>query len=225
MKNELYAYILAVHIAGGFSALLAGAILLSIQKGTPAHKKWGLIYYYGMAIVFFTTISMCTLRPENRNLWFLTAVAISSFYQAYTGRRRLRTRPSSTASTTDLLFLMLISVSALACAAAGIWFLTAEATFIGALFLFFALISAQAAVEDIRLFFTRKACKQALSLHISRMTGAYAATVTAFVVNAVPKYLPAETPMLVFLLLWIVPGTLIGFLGSRFAQKFKIQVK
>lgn len=224
MKNDLYNSILGVHVVGGFTALLSGVLILWLPKGTKTHKKWGLIYYYGMAVVFFTTLMLLALRPANQHLWFLSAVAISSFYQAYTGKRRLKFSTTARPSILDNAFLFLLSISALACLGAGLWFLMEETYFLGFLFLFFSVISSQAAAEDFSIFFLKKMQPKPVIQHISRMTGAYAATVTAFVVNAVPKYLPSETPMLVYIFLWTVPGTLIGILGSRMAKNVGLRL-
>ncbi|MFT4032356.1 MAG: hypothetical protein QM669_08040 [Siphonobacter sp.] len=52
----------------------------------------------------------------------------------------------------------------------------------------------------------------------------YAATLTAFIVNVVPRFMPTNTPAILFLISWILPGVLAGFaiarLNKYYRQKF-----
>jgi len=76
---------LAVHIAAGSSAFVLAPLALVTAKGGKAHRRWGKIYFWAMAVVAFTAIVMAIYRP----VLFLALVAIFSFYSAFAGYRVL----------------------------------------------------------------------------------------------------------------------------------------
>ena len=76
---------LAVHIAAGSSAFLLAPLALITAKGGKAHRRWGKIYFWAMAVVAVTAIVMSIYRPT----LFLALVAIFSFYSAFVGYRVL----------------------------------------------------------------------------------------------------------------------------------------
>jgi len=76
---------LAMHIAAGSSAFVLAPLALITAKGGKAHRRWGKIYFWAMAVVAFTAIVMAIYRP----VLFLALVAIFSFYSAFAGYRVL----------------------------------------------------------------------------------------------------------------------------------------
>lgn len=222
MKTQLYSAVLYFHIACGFTALATGLAVIIMKKGTRFHIRTGLIYFWAMAGVLVTTLTLLSLAPEKEHLWFLGAVAIISFYQTYTGRRMVQQKINGIiARPADWLALGLISIS-------GIWslFRAVESGIEGnhfrmGLFLFFAIIGIRSGWKDSQLYQGKHSSGKMLWLehHIGRMMGSYAATTTAFVVNVIPRHLPNDTHWFVFLALWILPGTIIGLLGGRFEKK------
>ncbi len=65
-----------------------GAMLTA--KGGRAHRRWGKIYFWLMAVVASTAVVLGLWRPVT----FLVLVAVFSFYSAFTGYRVLsRKRP------------------------------------------------------------------------------------------------------------------------------------
>jgi uncharacterized membrane protein len=222
MKTQLYSAVLYVHIACGFTALATGLAVIIMKKGTRFHVRTGLIYFWSMAGVLVTTMTMLCLAPEKEHLWFLGAVAVISFYQTYTGRRMVQQKSSGIfARPADWLALGFIAIC-------GAWslFHAIESEMEGnhfrmTLFLFFAVIGLRAALKDISLYNGKPTSGKTLWFehHISRMMGSYAATTTAFVVNVIPRHLPDDTHWSVFAALWVLPGVVIGFLGRRIGKK------
>jgi uncharacterized membrane protein len=76
---------LAVHVAAGTSAFVLAPLALITAKGGKAHRRWGKIYFWAMAVVAVTAMVMAIYRP----ILFLALVAIFSFYSAFVGYRVL----------------------------------------------------------------------------------------------------------------------------------------
>jgi uncharacterized membrane protein len=79
-----------IHIGAGLVALgMAPGAMLTV-KGGRAHRRWGKIYFWLMAVVSATAVVLALWRPVT----FLALVAIFSFYSAFSGYRVLsRKRP------------------------------------------------------------------------------------------------------------------------------------
>jgi hypothetical protein len=76
---------LGVHITAGASAFALAPIALLTAKGGKAHRRWGKIYFWAMAVVTVTALVMAIYRP----VLFLALVAVFSFYSAFVGYRVL----------------------------------------------------------------------------------------------------------------------------------------
>ena len=76
---------LAVHITAGGGAFVLAPIALVTAKGGKAHRFWGRIYFWCMAVVASTALVMAMYRP----ILFLALVAIFSFYAAFAAYRVL----------------------------------------------------------------------------------------------------------------------------------------
>jgi len=76
---------LAIHVAAGTSAFVLAPLALVTAKGGKAHRRWGKIYFWAMAVVAVTAMVMAIYRP----ILFLALVAIFSFYSAFVGYRVL----------------------------------------------------------------------------------------------------------------------------------------
>jgi uncharacterized membrane protein len=81
--TQLAKVLLSLHIAGGFTALVAGARAMLTRKGERYHLRSGRIYFWGMAVVAATALPLAILGSNI----FLLAVAILSFYLAFSGYR------------------------------------------------------------------------------------------------------------------------------------------
>lgn len=76
---------LTMHIAAGASAFLLAPLALIAAKGGRAHRFWGRVYFWAMAVVAATAMVMAIYRP----VLFLALVAVFSFYSAFAGYRVL----------------------------------------------------------------------------------------------------------------------------------------
>jgi len=76
---------LAVHITAGSGAFVLAPLALVTAKGSKAHRRWGKIYFWCMAVVGCTALVMALYLPT----LFLALVAIFSFYAAFAAYRVL----------------------------------------------------------------------------------------------------------------------------------------
>ena len=80
-----------IHISAGTLALVLAPLAMLTVKGGRAHRRWGQIYFWSMAVVAATAAVLALWRPQI----FLALLAVFSFYLAFTGNRSLwRKRPA-----------------------------------------------------------------------------------------------------------------------------------
>ncbi len=77
--------LLALHITCGIVAFLCAPVALATAKGGTTHRRWGKIYFWAMASVAFTALILSFALP----VYFLTMVAVFSFYSAFAAYRVL----------------------------------------------------------------------------------------------------------------------------------------
>ncbi len=77
--------LLGVHIAAGSTAFVMAPLALLTAKGGKAHRRWGKIYFWSMAVVASTAMVLAIYRP----VLFLALVAVFSFYAAFSAYRVL----------------------------------------------------------------------------------------------------------------------------------------
>src|SRR3954466_11170276 len=81
----LISFLRIVHITCGTIALIMAPLALATVKGGAAHRRWGKIYFWSMAVVAVTGLVTALYRP----IVFLALVAVFSFYAAYSAYRVL----------------------------------------------------------------------------------------------------------------------------------------
>lgn len=208
-SEGIYAALLALHVAAGSLALVAGLGAMVTRKGSLWHRRWGRSYFWAMATIATTSLTMSLLHE----LAFLFMVAIFSFYMCVSGYRTLYVRkPGQRASAVDYIAIVLALIAA---ASFIVWSVDASgalrwvARVFSGILGFFALVDGYRYLQPSR---DRMAWRYA---HMSRMLGAYIATTTAFaVVNL--KFLPP-------LVIWLAP-TVIGTVGiTVWITYYKIQ--
>lgn len=80
----------ALHVAAGLVAVIAGAVAMLSRKGRGRHSTFGSIYYWAMAAVFATAVALALARwAEDRHLFLL---AFAAFAAATFGRTAMRRR-------------------------------------------------------------------------------------------------------------------------------------
>ena len=74
-----------IHISAGTLALFVAPAAMLTVKGGRAHRRWGKIYFWSMAVVAATALVLGLWRPQI----FLALLAVFSFYMAFSGYRVL----------------------------------------------------------------------------------------------------------------------------------------
>ncbi|WP_326641214.1 hypothetical protein OIE67_16570 [Nonomuraea fuscirosea] len=79
---------LAVHIPAGLTCVISGAVAALTRKGGAAHRHFGRVYVWGLAVVFGTMTVMSAIRwRENAHLFFIGVVALAAGCAGYRDRR------------------------------------------------------------------------------------------------------------------------------------------
>jgi hypothetical protein len=81
--------LLFVHIAAGLTCVVTGAIGLLSRKARGRHPTLGEVYYWGLAIVFVTSVGMAALRwSEDSYLFALGSISFTAGSFGYLARKR-----------------------------------------------------------------------------------------------------------------------------------------
>lgn len=174
--NTWFPYVRVVHIAFGMIALFVAPAAMLTVKGGLAHRRWGKIYFWSMAVVAVTALVMSLYRP----IYFLALVAVFSFYFAFRGYRSA-IRKREPARAVDWIAAVIMLTGSLGLVGVGIHppahqFLPAPAVSI-----VFGLIGAAVGAGDIWRFLHPPTDRNAWwYAHMGGMIGSYIATVGAF---------------------------------------------
>jgi hypothetical protein len=227
ITNSIYEIVKIIHIICGFLALSTGLVPMFAAKGGKTHIFWGRIYYWAMFGVFITTVIFFVLYPTKVFYQFFLGIAILSFYNTFTGVRILKTKATGNApELIDWVAATVAAVCGLGMIILAILVYLKEANTLSILLSIFGLGILLTGIQDLRVF-AGKVPREKMHWffhHIARMMGSYAATVTAFCVNIVPRFLPENMPSFVQLILWIAPGVIIGTVANRWSKKYRNQM-
>jgi len=169
--------VLWTHIGAGVLALVAGGVALATEKGGRRHRRAGRGYVGAMAVVVATVVPLFAFEQSFFRT-FLLLVAVFSGYFAFSGYRALaRTRPSDEPTAADWAGAVVVAGACLALGAWGVAVLAGGDTF-GVVMAVFGAIGLALGAADLRAF-AAGADRAWLVNHLSRMVGAYIATVTA----------------------------------------------
>ena len=82
---------LAVHVAAGLAAVIAGAIAALTIKGSPRHIHAGRWFYRAITVVFATATILAAMRwRQDYHLFIIGAAAFTAATIGYQHRRRRR---------------------------------------------------------------------------------------------------------------------------------------
>ena len=221
------------HVVAGMLALVMGPLAMLTSKGGVNHRRWGKIYFWGMAWIFISVFALAFFRFS----FFLLVIAVFSFYQALTGYRALyRKQPDQGRGPTGFDWLS-AALSALFGAGFVAWgvlgLLNLQPTSLlpygtslpfSILGILFGLQSLNLAFVDMRSFSRKPDDKNWWwFFHMSRFGGAYIATVTAFVVQNISRYLPAQFAWVTWVAPALVGSPLLAAWIIYYRRKFAAQ--
>ncbi|WP_378174646.1 hypothetical protein [Aquimarina sp. SS2-1] len=194
-----------IHAFFGAIALVSGLISIIGKKGRFYHKKAGIVFSITMLISAAIAIPI-TLLPNHENL-LLHLLSIFTIYLVVSGNRVLRFKKNHILGITDILITSVMGVVFIGMVAVGIHHRLQEIPK-STLFLFFGGFGIMASIRDIKLYKTFKTNPTAyLSNHIGKMSGAYGAAVTAFLLAALNSstlwvWLTPSAITLLFVIYW-----------------------
>jgi uncharacterized membrane protein len=194
--------ILGVHIAAGATAFVMAPLALATAKGGKAHRRWGKIYFWAMAVVGSTALVLAIYRP----LLFLALVAIFSFYAAFSGYRVLFHKDlvkGGKVGWPDWLAAFLTFLAGLALFVLGIVKpVLVQNLAIPAMV--FGAIAMWLGIKSVRQFLHPPQDKMFWWFeHLTSMLASYIAAWTAFSVTTIGRFIPGGW------LIWVLP-TVIG---------------
>jgi hypothetical protein len=229
METLIFKYALVIHVICGFLSLVTGAVAMSVKKGGKTHHVAGLIFYWAMFGIFVTTVLFFVLYPEKIKYQFFLTIGIVSFYPNWSGKRMIQMKKGLSPTLTDKVAAFGIGISGLVMLGYAFYGFSngnIQDVF-QILFVIFGIVSLFNAYGDLKLYlgFQQAPKMHWFFAHAGKMTGAYAAAMTAFFVNIVPRYLPDNLPSAYQVATWVVPGILIGIVGNRISKKYKVKFK
>ena len=190
-------YLLVAHIFAGCISLIAAVFAVVSSKGKQAHILAGRTYFWGMAVIFLTTIPM-SISSSNV---FLFLIAIFSFYLAYAGMKFARNR-TGTANLFDWVAVGLMVFSGLAMwFLALVYFMNNNSQYIT--LTVFGFIAISLGYMDFRSYRNKSAIgKQRIARHLTNMLAGTIAVITAVLVTNL-----SIEPVFI---LWILPTIIIS---------------
>lgn len=219
-----------IHVICGGLSLISGFIAMQAKKGGKVHNKAGIVFYWSMFVIFVTTTLFFIMYPTNLKYQFFLGIGIVSFYPNWSGKRMLAMKKGLVPTITDKLMAWLIGVSGVFMIAYGIFLsINPSPNFSGLniLFFIFGSVSLANCYGDLKYYLGYVEAEKMhwFFAHGGKMIGAYSAAWTAFCVNIVPRYLPENLPGYVQIMTWVVPGVLIGIIGSRILKQYRVKMK
>lgn len=214
--------LLGVHIAAGTVSFVMAPIALATAKGGRAHRRWGSVYFWAMAVVASTAIVLSLYRP----ILFLALVAVFSFYAAFSAYRVLgqkgAVRGEATVNVADWAAAGITFTSSLALAACGL-LRPSLVQDLGIPAMIFGVLGMRLGAKDIwRFMYPPKEKMFWWYKHLQGMVGSYIAAWTAFLVVTVGRFVHAWW-------LWIVPTAIgvpaIALTTAYYKRKFLPKVK
>lgn len=192
--------LLVVHVLAGALSLATALLAMSLKKGSRNHRKVGTVYFWAMLVVGATAIPVTFIRPNP----FLFAIAIFSFYFAFAGYRRGKTKYQP--NSVDKIAAWLMVLTSIGMILYGIYMALVIAPVGWALFAF-GCIGLQNSIEDVRDFTRALSFYEKTARHLQRMIAGTIATVTAVLVQQVAPLLDPRTiwPTV----LWLSPTVIL----------------
>lgn len=208
---------LIVHIAGGSIGLLTGLLNIIQKKGGKKHKLIGRVFYFSMLMAGFTSLVLSCLHPN----YFLFMVGLFTLYMVVSGQRYLKhiQQERQEIEKIDWAISIIMLLSGLLFIGLGIWSILKSNLF-GLVFVTFGSLGLLFVWQDFLNFNKKSSIKNYWLIgHLQRMTGAFIASITAFlVVNA--KYFPDIIPGFFY---WLLPTIILTPLIVKWSNKYQVK--
>lgn len=212
MEN-LFNILLPLHIGFGILGLLIGSIVLFLEKGTRRHKRLGRFFAISMVLSAGVSFALSTIHAN----MFLFLIGLWTIFLVGTGYAYIRLASNGAAEFPRIILRMLALVMLLAGVIFVSWgsSLVSRGSMFGIVLFVFGGAGLVFARQDF-IFLRRGADPGSfVPRHLQRMTGAYIAALTAFlVVNTNDWGLPV--PGFVW---WLLPSAILTPLIVRWSAQ------
>ena len=215
---------LVVHVAAGFTSFILAPVALATAKGGKQHKRWGIVYFWAMAMVAGTALPMSLWRP----VFFLSMVSVFSFYLVFSGSRVLKLKDMARSGSAGAIDWMAAGLAFVVCTGLVLVGLFRRPVF-GALWpvaIVLGLVGMRAAGQDLYTFWKKPREKMFWWYsHLSKFIASYIAAWTAFSTVTLPHVFPNAG-----LVLWLWPVTVgvpavvltVGYYKRKFASRVPV---
>lgn len=218
--EEVFRYLLMLHIAGGGAGLLAGTISAAVKKGGPLHVWCGKVFSIGMILASISALVLSNM-PGHHSL-FLFAVGGFSLYMVLTGHRMIYLKRALRQSHQPMGFIDLLITLFGICFAIFLVYQSVLGLRAGNTFSVvpgvFGGVCLSFAYADVQLLLGKHALKQKwMYHHIVRMMGALIASYTAVLVVNVQINMQW--------ILWLLPTAIGSIFITGFVIKYVVRPK
>jgi len=181
MEETLISALRILHIASGFTALVIAPLAMIARKGGDAHRRWGKIFFYAMAVVATTAVVIGIIRPNI----FLALVAVFSFHMVASGYRALFHKRLHEGQKPGTMDLLLQGTAGFINGGLLVWgitnFMLGNRSSSTIIFIAFGMIGSLMVWRNLQRFYKRSHDKHEwLYDHMTGFLGGYIATVSAF---------------------------------------------
>lgn len=217
--------LLISHATAGGLTLLSGLLASFVgKKGGKLHRFVGNVFFWSMSWIFVSTLLIVAFVRFN---FFLTFIAVFSFYMTFSGVRVLKIKKTMKPLKIDWIAAIITVLFGLTLLIFGIrvFIVNPSNSGFGILCLVFGFFTANTAWLNIKGF--RRASNQEKMwwwfAHMNLMGGSFIASITAFLVQ--------NGRLFTFIgdygwVLWLLPGAigapLIAYWARRYRQQFGI---
>jgi hypothetical protein len=213
MNMNLFNILLIIHVIGGTLGLLAGSYIMIAKKGDKNHQRIGKVFAINMLGAGISSLALAMMHRND----FLFAVGVFTIYLAGTGWRYLFLKNLSNGQKPTwmdwflMLFMSLASILFLVMAAQNLL----DKNYFGIIILLFAWRGITFVIQDYKTYNGIITTKNYwLIYHLQRMTGAYIASLSAFLVLNAPNafsFVP-----------WILPTIILVPLIIKWTRKYQV---
>ncbi|MBK9105236.1 MAG: hypothetical protein IPL92_11890 [Saprospiraceae bacterium] len=218
--DQLFTAILILHIVSGGTGLITGTINLIRRKGDKLHNQIGLVFTYAMISAGASAIVLSMMHPN----YFLFIVGVFTLYMVSTGYRYIRLRLEGIDNgpkTLDWVLTGSMGIAGICFILFGGWQLYMKSNF-GTVLLVFGAIGILMVRSDLNNYKGQAAERNYwLLAHLQRMTGAYIASLTAFLVVNMDR-LPSFIPGILF---WLLPTAVLTPMIIFWSRKYRQGVR
>lgn len=212
------------HVIAGATTLLSGVLAAFFgRKGGKTHRAAGKVFFWSMVWIFISAILIVSFVRFN---FFLTIIAVFSFYMTFAGQRVLKLKKTLQPLLIDWIAAFIAIAFGLTLFGAGIRYLVLSnfSSSFGCLSIIFGFFTANTAWLNIKGFRNTKPDKMWWWFaHMNLMGGAFIASVTAFLVQNGALFQALGNKGW---LLWVLPAAigspLIAYHANRYRKQFGV---